>query len=123
MREIASHHDGHGLNEALIIEADDIGAAGASHHYTVKIKVGDALVGVADIQFQRGPRNDPASRPGILDSVLLAIVADRMECFNKGEYSCRENAIIKTKVEEALHWMKHRADDRARRNVLGTYAK
>ena len=59
----------------------------------------------------------------VVESVLLAIVIDRMRAFNEGEYRCRENALVLTKCEEALHWLKSRADDRARRKVLGTYEK
>lgn len=130
MREILDHHDGHGLTESLRIVADDPGPGGASHHYTVTVPVGtaddpdiaDGLI-VANIQFQRGPRNVADSTPGIVESVLLAIVADRMRCFNEGEYRCRENALVLTHVEEAMHWLKARADAWARRGVLGTYQK
>jgi hypothetical protein len=125
MREITDHHDGHGLTESLHIEADDLGPGGASHVYGVHVKIGEHVLvyDVARIQFQKGPRNEPGSVPGIVESVLLAIVADRMRCFNKGEYACRENALVLTKVEEAIMWLRHRADDRAKRKVLGTYQK
>lgn len=33
---------------------------------------------------------------------------------------CRENALALTKLEEALHWLKARQDDRAARGVAGT---
>lgn len=129
MREITTHHDGHGLAESIYIYADDPGPAGASHRYVVTVdhKRGESDVGtsceqVANIQYQRGPRNEPDSTPGVLDSVLLAIVADRMRAFNAGPFGCRENALVLTKVEEALHWLKHRADERARRGVLGKNA-
>lgn len=114
-RLITDHHDGHGLAESIRIEADALGPGGASHRYTVTADDHH----VAGIQYQRGPRNEPGSTPGVLDSVLLAIVADRMRCFNEGPYRARENALVLTKTEEALHWLKHRADERARRGVLG----
>lgn len=125
MREITDHHDGHGLTESLHIEADEPGPGGASHVYGVHVDLGEycRVYDVARIQFQKGPRNEPGSVPGIVESVLLAIVADRMRCFQKGEYACRENALVLTKVEEALHWLRHRVDDRAKRKVLGTYQK
>lgn len=117
MRRITDHWDGHGLTEDLHIEADDPGPGGASHHYTVHFTAETDRV--ADIQFQRGPRKDRSSTPGVVENVLLAIVIDRMRAFNAGEYRCRENALVMTHCEEALHWLKHRADERARRGVLG----
>lgn len=117
MRTLKLHHDGHGLNESIVLTADekDPLAGGASHHYRAHLQ-GEFVL---SIQFQHGPRNEPGSKPGVTEAVLLAILIDRMEAFNKGPYACRENAIVKTKLEEALHWMKARADERAQRGVLG----
>ena len=126
MREIFDHHDGHGLTESIKIEADEPGPGGASHHYTA-VMTPAVLAGARfeplKVQFQKGPRGEKESSPGIVEAVLLAIVIDRMRAFNAGEYKCRENALVMTKCEEALHWLKHRADDRAKRKVLGTYEK
>lgn len=119
MREIVTHHDGHGLNESIKIEADEPGPGGASHLYILSIN--DSEVG--RVQFQKGPRDVEGSTPGAVENAVLAIVRDRMESFNAGEYRCRENALVATKVEEAMHWLKARADERAQRQVLGTYAK
>ena len=118
-RTITDHFDGHGLVDSIEVVADEAGPGGASHTY--RAYIGGAEV--AHIQFQRGPRNEPASTPGVLDGVLLAIVIDRMRCFDAGEYRCRENSLVRTKAEEALHWLKHRADERARRGVLGHNVK
>ena len=118
-RELNAHHDGHALTASIELIADEPGPGGASHRY-------DATIGgepVAMIQFQKGPRNVEGSAAGVVESVLRAIVADRMRAFNEGDYRCRENALVLTKVEEAMHWLKHRADERAKRGVLGTYSK
>lgn len=122
-REITTHHDGHGLAESIHIEADEPGPGGASHHYMVKVESMGAELGVADIQFQKGPREVLGSNPGIIDNVLLAIVRDRLEAFNAGEYRCRENACAITHIQEAMMWMRERANERAKRGVLGTYKK
>lgn len=50
---------------------------------------------------------------------VLAVVGDILSDFQKGPFPSRETALVITKVEEAMHWCRHRADDRARRNVLG----
>jgi hypothetical protein len=119
VREITTHYDGHGLAEDLLVLADmrDLQAGNASHNYCLIYKPTGQVMGA--VQFQHGPRNVEGSTPGILDSVLLAIVIDRMEGFQSGLYASDENALIKTHCEEALHWLKHRADERARRGVLG----
>lgn len=119
MRGIDTHHDGHGLNESIRIEADEPGPGGASHHYELTI---DGEI-VAMIQFQEGPRNEPGSTAGVTEAALLAVLIDRLQMFQAGPYSCRENAIQLTKLEETLHWTKARADARAKRGVLGTYKK
>lgn len=123
MREITTHHDGHGLTESIRIEADEPGPGGASYSYKVEIDLGGAWLELCTIQFQKGPRSVGNSTPGIVDTVLLAIVRDRLESFNAGEFRCRQNAIAITKIEEAMHWLKDRADERARRGVLGTNEK
>jgi len=119
---IIDHHDGHGLNDEITIHHDDRDPdnGNASHHYFCKLEktiIADGVV--ADIHFQHGPRDEPGSIAGVTDAVLLAIVLDRYRGFQSGPYACRENALVITKIEEALHWMKHRADARARRGVLG----
>lgn len=121
MRLITDHWDGHGLAELLRVEADDMDPNGGGASHTYRVWLGDAKV--TEILYQQGPRNVEGSRPGILDSVLLAIVADRMRCFNSGPFSARENALVLTHVQEAIHWLKHRADERTRRGVLGKNEK
>lgn len=99
------------------------GPGGAHHHYKV-FKMED--VGgqcLADIEFQNGPRNEPGNIAGILDVDLLEIVRDRLVAFQRGDFSCRENALALTHIEEALLWLNKRTEDRAARNVLGTMRK
>lgn len=121
MREITTHHDGHGLNESLGIKADeqDPNAGGASHDYSVCTQDNE----VAHVQFQHGPRNVEGSVAGVTEAVLYAILIDRLQGFQAGPYACRENAIQLTKLEECLHWTKARADARAKRGVLGKNEK
>ena len=74
---------------------------------------------VARTQHQHGPRAEEGSQQGITDEVLLAIVLDRYRGFQAGPFRCRENALVITKLEEALHWMENRARTRRRQGVLG----
>lgn len=119
MRTIDDHHDGHGLNESIFIVADEPDQGGASHRYELAIN-GEL---VAKISFQKGPRNVDGSTPGVTEAAIVAVLIDRLRGFQAGPYSCRENAIQLTKLEEVLHWTKARADARAKRGVLGTNAK
>jgi hypothetical protein len=119
VRTVDLHHDGHGLNESIVIETDQPDQSGAAHRYRLLIN-GKR---VASIQFQQGPRNEPGSFPGVTEAALLAVLIDRLQGFQSGPYSCRENALQLTKLEETLHWTKHRADARARRGVLGKNIK
>lgn len=117
---ITDHHDGHALNGSLAVHQDEPSVGGASHNYVV---VSEDAGQVAEIQFQQGPWGQPDSTPGCTEAVLVAIVLDRLRAFQAGPYPCRENAIAITKLEEALHRMRDRADDRALRGVLGELKK
>jgi hypothetical protein len=115
MREVTIHHDSHGLNELIKITTDEPDKSGAAHHYTMSMS-GSVP---ASIQFQQGPRYVQDSIDGITEAAMLAVLIDRLQGFQQGPYGCRENAIIITKLEECLHWTKARADERAKRGVLG----
>lgn len=119
MRIVTDHHDGHGLNESIAITADELGPGGASHKYECRID-GELI---ASVQFQKGPRNEPGSTPGATEAALIAILMDRLQSFQAGPYACRENAITLTHLETALLFAKRRADNRARRGVLGKNEK
>lgn len=123
MRTLDIHHDGHGLNESIVITTDTPDPSGAAHEYSAHIESGADGWQVAHVQFQKGPRNVEGSIAGMTEAALLAILIDRLRGFQAGPYSCRENAIQLTHLEECLHWTKARADERARRNVLGKNIK
>jgi len=122
-----AHFDGHGLTEKLIVNSDerDLKAGGASHLYQVEMDVHNNgyIHSVAHIQFQHGARHKEGSTPGILDSVLLAIVLDRYEGFQSGPGACEENDQVISFLRSALAAMKQRADERNNRGVLGTDQK
>ena len=111
-----------------VYRVGDIGPGGAYHDYEIhseKIPGDDPTQGfiLATISFQKGPRKDPNAQHGVLDNDLLEIVRDRLQHFQKGEYSTRENACALTHIEEALMWLNKRVEDRIERSVLGTYEK
>lgn len=127
IRELTSHKV-NGLNEALKISViDGPGAGGACHHYTIiadesKITLGDGVTVYQELNFQNGPILE-AGVNGISQEALLAIVEDRLQCFQAGPYACRENAIALTKIQEAMMWLLKRTRDRMARGVEGTMIK
>ena len=113
-------HEVNGLNDWLTIDAvDDTGPGGANHLYRVHCAGVYGDEELAEIRFQYGPIAENAVN-GVSNEALLAIVRHRLQCFQAGPYSCRENALALTKIEEALHWLLHRTRKRAARGVEGT---
>lgn len=118
-REITTHKV-NGLNEVLRIRAiDEPGQGNACHEYQIEPTVGNAK-GVF-IQFQNGPLKETNDLPnGLSNESLLAVLIDRMQGFQSGAFSCRENAIALTHLEEAMMWLQKRTRDRMARGVEGT---
>lgn len=129
MRELTSHKVS-GLNDALAISAmDDLGSGGAHHCYMIECRRPDGMIekdaaggGLTHIHFQNGPISE-AGVNGISNEALLAIVEDRLKCFQDGPYKCRENAIALTHIQDAMHWLHHRTRERLARGVEGTSEK
>lgn len=118
MREIKSHVVNPANDRIKIAVMDEPGAGGANHHYQVTIDDKETV----DIKFQNGPIAE-AGVNGVTQEALLAICIDRLECFQKGQFSCRDNAIALTKLEEAKHWLFNRTLTRMQRGVEGTLQK
>ena len=110
----------------IVYALDEAGTGNASHEYRITPNGCDEQGNSypsQDISFQQGPRKNPNSIHGVLDTDLLEIVRDRLKGFQSGEFSCRENACALTHIEEALMWMNRRVEDRIERQVLGTNTK
>jgi hypothetical protein len=105
-----------------VVVNDEAGAGGACHSYSV-LSVPQTsespIAAFAQIDFQNGPVKESGVN-GIHQEDLLVVVLDRLKSFQAGEYSCRENALAITKIEEAMHWLNHRTRDRMDRGVEGT---
>lgn len=93
---------------------DKPGAGGANHEYQITSYEDVNVL----LRFQKGGLQEVGVN-GITHEVLLAILIDRLEGFQKGEFNCRENSLALTKLQEALHWLNHRTFDRVRRGVEG----
>ena len=105
-----------------VVEYEDIpGPGNGRHHY--RIKRADTGEVLCDVQFQCGPRNEEGSTAGVLEADLLEIVRHRLQSFQAGQFSTRENACALTHIEEALMWQNKRKEDRKARGVLGKSLK
>ena len=132
MRQLYFHKT-NPANDLLRIDVvDEPGPGGANHRYEISgfDSTDNPSIGAAGpnfrlgtknlvILFQNGPIGDVGVN-GVTHEALLAIVIDRLQSFQKGPASCRENALELTKLEEAMHWLHHRTRDRMDRGVEGT---
>jgi hypothetical protein len=116
-RVIRGHKGINLVNDGVTIQADAVGTGGASHVYHAGW--GDGFV---EIPFQDGPLKEVGPN-GLTNEALLAIVIDRLQGFNEGEWRCRENSVALTHLETALLWLDKRTKDRENRGVEGTMAK
>lgn len=74
---------------------------------------------LAKIHFQEGPIKENGVN-GVANEDLLVMVIRRLQGFQDSPYSCRENAMAITKLEEALMWLRKRTMGRENRGVEGT---
>lgn len=110
-----------------VLVGDEPGEGGACHEYEVRqvpakgetLEQGDNF---AKVSFQNGPIKENGVN-GCHQEDLIAIVIDRLQSFQAGDFKCRENALALTKLEEAMHWLNHRTRDREKRGVEGTNIK
>lgn len=125
MREIMTHKTNI-LNDCIRVDAiDEPGIGGGHHHYKISGVQGPLdhhPIQGFEIRFQNGALKEVGAN-GVSNESLLAVVIDRLQCFQKGEFACRENALALTKLEEAMHWLHHRTLARVTRGVEGTHQK
>ena len=134
MRKLTDHIVSGDQAVQLTIEVhDEPGAGGANHAYAIYgfLTSGNPSAGpspfpqdetCAPILFQNGPIKEFGVN-GITSEALMAICIDRLRSFQAGPFSCRENAIALTKLEESLMWLQRRTVARIKRGVEGTMAK
>jgi hypothetical protein len=104
----------------ILHEDENQMAYGAPHNYQFKNAGSGEFLG--ELKFQKGGIKDVGIN-GVSNENLLAMVLERLECFQKGDYACEENAQAVAKIKEALLWMKKRTLDRELRGVEGTNKK
>lgn len=121
LRELTGHKVNPANDQLRVISVDEPGPGGAHHQYSIDWLDKAGFQNAVALGFQNGPINESGVN-GITHEALLAILIDRLECFQKGPYSCRENAIALTHLQDAQHWLQHRTRARMARGVEGTMA-
>lgn len=81
------------------------------------------------ISWQAGPLGRGVDRiepNGAFVETVIAAAKQRLDYYQttaEGRFSCRENALAITKLEEALHWLNARTAAREARGVEGTHER
>jgi hypothetical protein len=119
-REITDHKTGtNELNEHLKLTALYVEGDPAPTIYDIE-NTGPGFTGhISGLIFQGRPIKENGIH-GVSHEVVLAILIDRLRCYQQSQYACRENALAMTKMEEALMWLKARTANRVARGVEGT---
>lgn len=77
-----------------------------------------------EINWQNGPlgRGKERKEPnGAFVETVIDAVLKRIEFYQSSKFSCRENAIAATKLEEALMWLNRRTQRRENAGTEGTH--
>lgn len=120
-------------NDTLTITVEDAPGPGGAHHlyritgFNTGTNASDPFTARhgqpaehATVLFQNGPIPEVGVN-GVTHEALLAIVADRLRCFQAGPFATKANACALTHIEEAMHWLHQRTLERMRRGVEGTH--
>jgi hypothetical protein len=110
----------------IITVLDEPGAGGACHRYECRLPEGrfknlvnDPTGETVVINFQDGPIK-VAGHNGHTHESLLAIIADRLDGFQTGEFACQDNAEAVHHVRCALACLQRRTLRRLAAGVEGT---
>lgn len=124
MRNITTHKVAEHEDTVLLMATDEPGPGGANHTYwiggfSLDEEKPDGEEDEVTIQFQKGGLKEVGYLNGITNEVLLAIVKDRLECFQAGPFKCDANALALNYTNMALEALKNRTRDRLARGVEG----
>jgi hypothetical protein len=122
MRELTSHKV-NGVNDGLkAVVQDEPGHGGACHDYTIEWDGKKGGRQLYRILFQNGPIKEVGTN-GLTHEVLLAILIDRLEGFQSGQYACETNQGALDYLRKAQEALLDRTRERLARGVEGTHQK
>lgn len=132
MRELTSHIVNPANDKIIISVTDQPGSGGANHRYEITgfdTATNASLSSDSPepksktiILFQNGPIGEKGVN-GLTQEALLAIIADRLECFQAGPFASDLNAKALEHVNAAQEALLSRTRERMARGVEGTHAK
>lgn len=118
VREITTHHvEGKAHNERLVAMEGTCAEGGAPSVYFAHAGIHNEC----RLGFQTGPIEIEADINGITNEQLLAVVLDRLRCWQEGPDACEENERAAACILFALHTLKDRTSDRLKRGVEGAH--
>jgi hypothetical protein len=103
-----------------IVSEDKIGPGNAYHSYFMRYPTIDGSVASQRIDFQNGPINEVGVN-GVTQEALLAILIDRLECFQSSEFACVENNNALQHLIEAQEELNSRTKKRVNEGTEGTH--
>lgn len=103
-------------NDVIDLEVmDEPGSGGAHHAYRISgIPAHEPIY----INFQNGPIAEHGVN-GITQEILLAIVIDRLECFQRGPFACKDNEDALAMIKGGLTCLQKRTRARMAQGVEG----
>lgn len=118
-REITTHRGGI-LNDRIDVLALPGITPGGAHRTYGLLRPLDGKPHVTtsiELTFQHG--NPAEEINGFSNEALLAVVRDRLECFQRGPFACESNREALMNVIMAMDVLKHRTLERRQRGVEG----
>ena len=118
MRKLTSHIvEGDTAPQLEISVIDEPSHGGANHEYVIGWGTEGGYTSMR-VNFQNGPRIN-----GLTHEALLAIVIDRLECFQSGPFKSDLNQRALDSIKDGLTSLKARTVQRIIRGVEGTNQK
>lgn len=132
MRELTSHRVNPANDRLAVRVLDEPGSGGANHRYLIggfdtstnpsDPHRGDVASNVLDVLFQNGPIAEVGVN-GVTHEVLLAILIDRLEAFQRGPFANDYNAAALAHLQSAQGVLLDRTRERMSRGVEGTHQR
>lgn len=116
MRELNSHKVNPANDKLTVLVHDEPGSGRAHHQYSITLPDQQRY----HIDFQNGPIAE-AGVNGITHEALLAILIDRLECFQNGPFANPYNATALSSLKVAQETLLARPRHRMERGVEGTH--
>lgn len=117
LRKLTGHVVNPANDRITITVMDPPGSGGAHHHYSIDVAGSE---NGCDLVFQNGPIAE-AGVNGITHEALLAVLIDRLECFQGGPFANDYNRDALQYLRGAQSILQVRTRDRMARGVEGTH--